>query len=114
MAAADDLQVHQCDAAITLAFSILGKRWNGMIVAVLGSGPLSFVALRRAVAGISDAVLSDRLSELADAGLVTRSVDPGPPVAVAYALTASGEELQPVLQELGRWALENLADVAHR
>jgi DNA-binding HxlR family transcriptional regulator len=109
-----DVQVEQCDAAITLAFSILGKRWNGMIVAVLGSGPLSFVAVRRAVTGISDAVLSDRLSELAEAGIVTRDVDPGPPVAVAYALTASGEQLLPLLQELGRWALENVADVAHR
>lgn len=109
-----DVQVHQCDAAITLAFSILGKRWNGMIVAVLGSGPLSFVAVRRAVTGISDAVLSDRLAELAEAGIVTRDVDPGPPVAVTYALTASGEQLLPLLQELGRWALENVADVAHR
>ncbi|RPF22660.1 winged helix-turn-helix transcriptional regulator [Myceligenerans xiligouense] len=110
----DGAQTHQCDAAITLAFSILGKRWNGMIVAVLGSGPLSFVAVRRAVSGISDAVLSDRLSELADAGLVTRDVDPGPPVAVTYALTSSGQQLLPLLQELGRWALENMADVAHR
>lgn len=112
--AEDGVQTQQCDAAITLAFSILGKRWNGMIVAVLGSGPLSFVAARRAVTGISDAVLSDRLAELADAGLVTRHVDPGPPVAVTYALTPSGEQLLPLLEELGRWALGNLVDVAHR
>ena len=100
---------HQCDAAITLAFSILGKRWNGMIIDALGGGPLSFVALRRTVDGISDAVLSDRLSELTDATLISRSVDPGPPVAVEYALTTSGEQLLPVLHQLGRWAAENLA-----
>jgi DNA-binding HxlR family transcriptional regulator len=97
-----------CDAAVSLAFSILGKRWNGMIVDVLGGGSLSFVALRRAVGGISDAMLSDRLSELAEVGLLSRRVEPGPPVAVSYALTEAGERLQPVLQQLGRWASENL------
>jgi DNA-binding HxlR family transcriptional regulator len=108
----DDRDRHACDEAVTLAFSILGKRWNGMIVDALGAGPLSFVALRRAVTGISDTVLSDRLSELAEARLVTRDVDPGPPVAVAYALTPQGERLVPVLQQLGRWARENLAEAS--
>ncbi|MFC4554932.1 winged helix-turn-helix transcriptional regulator [Georgenia faecalis] len=101
-------ELHACDAAITLAFTILGKRWNGMIIATLGSGALSFAALRRSVTGISDAVLSDRLTELADAALVSRTVDPGPPVAVTYALTPSGEQLLPILEQLGQWASANL------
>ncbi|WP_017201895.1 winged helix-turn-helix transcriptional regulator [Microbacterium algeriense] len=102
-----------CDTAVTLAFTVLGKRWNGMIVSSLGGGPSSFVALRRAVGGISDTVLSDRLAELADAGLVARTVDAGPPVAVSYALTSSGEGLLPILDQLGRWASANLAERAH-
>jgi DNA-binding HxlR family transcriptional regulator len=102
-----------CDAAVTLAFSILGKRWNGMIVDTLGAESLTFVALRRAVTGISDAVLSDRLTELAEAGLVARAVDPGPPVSVSYALTSRGASLVPVLQELGRWASDNLVVEHH-
>ncbi|WJL94214.1 helix-turn-helix domain-containing protein [Microbacterium sp. ET2] len=101
-------EVHQCDAAVTLAFSILGKRWNGMIIDALGGGELSFVALRRTVTGISDAVLSDRLSELTDAGLVLREVNAGPPVAVVYRLTDAGRELVPVLAQLGDWARVNL------
>ncbi|AZH77303.1 MULTISPECIES: helix-turn-helix domain-containing protein [Microbacterium] len=102
-----------CDTAVTLAFTVLGKRWNGMIVSSLGGGPSSFVTLRRAVGGISDTVLSDRLAELADAGLVARTVDAGPPVAVSYALTSSGEGLLPILDQLGRWASANLAERAH-
>lgn len=98
-----------CDAAVSLAFSILGKRWNGMIVDALSGGPLAFSALRRTVTGISDAVLSDRLSELADAGLVARTVDIGPPVSVSYALTSGGDSLVPVLKQLGLWASANLA-----
>ncbi|MFK0402481.1 winged helix-turn-helix transcriptional regulator [Microbacterium sp. NPDC090225] len=100
--------LHRCDAAVTLAFSVLGKRWNGMIVSSLGGGPSTFVALRRAVAGISDTVLSDRLAELADTGLVARTVDAGPPVTVSYALTPGGEGLLPILDDLGTWASANL------
>ena len=103
-----EAEIHQCDAAVTLAFSVLGKRWNGMIVSSLGGGPSTFVALRRAVAGISDTVLSDRLAELAQAGLVARTVDAGPPVTVSYALTASGQGLLPILDQLGTWASLNL------
>lgn len=105
--------IQVCDAAVTLAFSVLGKRWNGMIVASLGSGPSTFVALRRAVSGISDTVLSDRLAELAETGLVARTVDPGPPVTVSYALTTSGRDLLPILDQLGVWATANLAQRAH-
>lgn len=98
----------QCDAAVSHAFSVLGKRWNGMIVDVLGQGELSFVGLRRAVAGISDAVLSDRLTGLSDVGLVVRRVEAGPPVAVTYALTDAGSRLVPILSQLGEWADGNL------
>lgn len=101
-------ELHVCDAAVTLAFSVLGKRWNGMIISSLGGGPSTFVALRRGVAGISDTVLSDRLAELGDAGLVARTVDAGPPVAVSYSLTASGKGLLPILDQLGQWAAANL------
>ncbi len=98
----------RCDDAVTLAFSVLGKRWNGMILDALGDGALSFVELRRGVPGISDAVLSDRLTELAQARLVDRAVDPGPPVSVSYELTEAGRRLLPVLAQLGVWATENL------
>ncbi|WP_345800974.1 helix-turn-helix domain-containing protein [Microbacterium sp. AZCO] len=101
-----------CDAAVTLAFSVLGKRWNGMIVSTLGGGPSGFAGLRRAVSGISDAVLSDRLAELSEAGLVVREVDPGPPVSVSYTLTDAGRRLLPILDDLGRWASDNLVALA--
>jgi DNA-binding HxlR family transcriptional regulator len=106
--ATDDNELRACDAAVSLAFSVLGKRWNGMIVDALGQGPLSFAELRRTVTGISNAVLSDRLSALTEVTLVTRTVDVGPPVAVSYALTTGGERLLPLLEQLGQWAAENL------
>ncbi|MEU1630829.1 helix-turn-helix domain-containing protein [Streptomyces sp. NPDC020096] len=72
------------------------------------SGPVHFADLRRTVPGISERVLSDRLSELAAAGLVLREVDAGPPLRVSYHLTESGARLRPALVELGRWAEASL------
>jgi DNA-binding HxlR family transcriptional regulator len=101
-------QAPMCDKALTLAFGFLGKRWNGIILGTLMEGTASFSELRRSVAGISDSVLSERLSELCAAHLVVRTVDEGPPVAVAYALTESGTALLPALTELTTWARDNL------
>lgn len=97
-----------CDKALARAFGFLGKRWNGVILGTLMEGTASFSELRRAVTGISDSVLSERLSELCAADLVSRTVDEGPPVAVAYALTESGTALLPALTELTSWARANL------
>ncbi|WP_052847532.1 winged helix-turn-helix transcriptional regulator [Streptomyces avicenniae] len=96
------------DSAINRVFELLGKRWTGLVVAALMSGPGHFGELRRAVPGISERMLSDRLSELAALGLLTRHVVDGPPVRVKYELTRSGYELRPALVELSRWAEENL------
>jgi DNA-binding HxlR family transcriptional regulator len=97
-----------CDGALARAFSFLGKRWNGVILGTLVNGSAGFAELRRAVAGISDSVLSERLTELTRAGLIARSVDEGPPIAVTYCLTESGAALLPALKELTTWAVENL------
>ena len=63
------------------------------------------------MAGISDSVLSERLTELAKAGLVGRSVHEGPPVAVVYELTTAGHGLLPAMNELTSWARKNLPAV---
>jgi DNA-binding HxlR family transcriptional regulator len=99
-----------CDAALARAFGFLGKRWNGILLATLSHGPAGFSELRRNVGGISDSVLSDRLGELSRAGLVTRTVHDGPPVAVVYELSDSGHALAPALRELTTWARENLTE----
>ena len=53
-------------------------------------------------------MLSDRLADLARAGLIARTVDEGPPVAVSYALTEAGVALLPALEQISRWAQEHL------
>jgi DNA-binding HxlR family transcriptional regulator len=96
------------DAALARAFGFLGKRWNAVILGVLGDGPAGFRQLSRAIGPISDSVLSQRFAELARAGLITRTVQAGPPVSVAYALTDCGKALLPALGQIARWAEEYL------
>ncbi|MGC5344227.1 winged helix-turn-helix transcriptional regulator [Streptomyces sp. DT171] len=104
---------HHCqrvDAGITRVFELFGKRWTGPIVSVLLQHPVYFADLRRAIPGISERLLSDRLAELGAAGLVIREVDEGPPLRVAYRLTEAGAAMGPALKELGRWAEIHLGD----
>jgi DNA-binding HxlR family transcriptional regulator len=98
----------RADGALMRAFDLLGKRWTGVVLGALSGGPTGFRALARAVEGISDSVLSDRLAELTDAGLVTRTVADGPPLSVTYALTGSGRALLPALAQISRWAEDHL------
>ena len=102
------LPARTCDQALARAFSVLGKRWNGLLIGALIDGPASFTQLARSVDGISESVLSDRLSELARTGLLLRSVHGGPPVTVTYELTSRGQALVPALRELTRWAADSL------
>ncbi|MEY9943803.1 DNA-binding HxlR family transcriptional regulator [Kitasatospora sp. GAS1066B] len=98
------------DNALTRVFTLLGKRWSGLVVAVLSNGPAHFSQLRRAIPGISERMLSDRLTELAEAGLVVRLVDDGPPLRVSYRLTEAGRALRPALDELRNWAAIHLPE----
>jgi len=98
----------RADAALVRAFDLLGKRWTGVLLGTLRGGPAGFRALARAIDGISDSMLSERLRELGEVGLVARTVGEGPPVSVTYALTDAGRALLPALEQLTRWAEEHL------
>ena len=99
----------RADGALVRAFDLLGKRWTGVVLGTLSGGPTGFRALAHAVEGISDSMLSERLGELSDTGLVTRTVSEGPPLAVTYELTDAGRALLPALERISRWAEEHLA-----
>ena len=105
-----DRDHRQCDGALARAFGFLGKRWNGMILSILADGPVGFSEIARTAGGVSASVLSDRLSELAAAGLLVRVVNDTRPPTVDYTLTPAGIALLPVLNQLGQWASEHLAD----
>jgi DNA-binding HxlR family transcriptional regulator len=86
------------------AIELIGRRWTGAILFRLTEGPQRFGELTRAVPGVSDRLLSRRLRELEEEGLVEREVEAGAPVKVTYSLTEKGEDLGPAIYELKQWA----------
>jgi DNA-binding HxlR family transcriptional regulator len=97
------------------AVELIGRRWTGAIVAVLlDGGTLRFSEISHAVPELSDRLLSERMKELEARGVVSRHVDPGPPVKVLYELTDMGRSLEPALQELKSWARRWLRADAER
>jgi DNA-binding HxlR family transcriptional regulator/putative sterol carrier protein len=88
---------------IARALDVIGDRWALLVVRELIFGPKRFVQLRSGLHGVSPNVLSQRLRDLENAGVVRQDVlDPPASVAV-YQLTERGLALEPVLLELGRW-----------
>ena len=86
------------------AIELIGKRWTGAIVCALTERPMRFGELGKAVPGLSDRLLSQRLRELEEEGLVQREVEAATPVRVTYSLTAIGAQLGPAIGELRSWA----------
>jgi DNA-binding HxlR family transcriptional regulator len=90
---------------IAHGLDVVGERWALLVVRELLLGPMRFRDLRTALPGTSPNVLSQRLRELSDAGVVgQRRLDPPSGVQV-YELTEHGAGLEPILIALGDWAL---------
>ena len=86
------------------AIELIGRRWNGAIVFVLLRSRSRYSALREAIPGITDRMLSERLQELEHEGIIERTVVPETPVRVEYALTKKGRALAAALNAVGAWA----------
>lgn len=88
---------------VARALDLVGERWTLLVVRELLFGAKRFTDLVRGLPGMSQNVLSQRLRDLDEAGIVrTRRL--GPPVSArVYELTERGTALEPVLLELGRW-----------
>jgi DNA-binding HxlR family transcriptional regulator len=80
------------------ALDLFGRRWNLRIVWELQHGPIGFRALQERCDNMSSSVLRQRLTELADARLVTQQPD------TTYTLTELGQGVFQALRPLARWS----------
>lgn len=94
-----------CGAAF--AMELIGERWSLLIVREMMLGARRFSELRQALPNLSAKVLTERLETLQANGIVARSFRKPPISAQVYGLTDWGRALEPVLQELGRWAVRS-------
>lgn len=97
-----DAEASNCPIRSVLA-NVTGK-WRMIVVLALGEGPLRFAELKRGVGDITQRVLTENLRALQRDGYLTRTVDPGPPIAVTYELTPLGRELFHALVPLVKWS----------
>ena len=88
---------------VARALDLVGERWALLVVRDLLLGPKRFTDVRAGLPHVSPDVLSQRLRELEQAGIVRRVKLPPPASARVYELTERGRALEPIVIELGRW-----------
>jgi len=86
------------------ASELIGRKWTGSIIFMLLQQTYRFATLRAAIPDITDRMLSERLHELEQEGLVERSVVPETPVRVEYSLTKKGKGLAAAMDAIANWA----------
>ena len=90
------------------ASELIGRRWNGAIIFMLLKQTCRFATLRDGIPGITDRMLSERLQELEQEGLVDRVVVPETPIRVESSLTRKGKGLADAVDSLASWAEKHI------
>jgi DNA-binding HxlR family transcriptional regulator len=85
---------------MSACMSLLGGIWTPEIIWNLSEGPRRFSELRRATPAVSAKVMSARLKDLEERGVLSRTVRPTTPPSVDYALTDLGQELIPAIRAI--------------
>ena len=93
---------------LTAALAAIGGKWKMIIVYWLAESPKHFAALRRAMPGISQKVLTEQLRELMSDGIVGREPKGAIPSPVEYSLTDYGRSVLPLVEDVRLWGRAHL------
>lgn len=85
---------------IAKASEVLGERWTNLVLRELAAGSNNFNDLRKGLPLMSPSLLSTRLKALESTGIILRTEKQG---NVRYSLTKAGDELIPIIWQLGTW-----------
>jgi DNA-binding HxlR family transcriptional regulator len=103
---------HYCGLAYAL--ERVGERWTLQIIGEMIAGPRRYTDLLQGLRGISTNLLSERLKELEQQGILRRRSLPRPAASQVYELTAVGQALEQTLLELGKWGNQFVPSIAGR
>jgi DNA-binding HxlR family transcriptional regulator len=92
------------------SLELVGERWALLVIRDLLVGPKRFSDLQRGLPKIPSNILTVRLKELEESGIVRRRALPRPPGGVVYELTEDGLGLEEAAIALGRWGAKHLGD----
>jgi DNA-binding HxlR family transcriptional regulator len=93
---------------LTAAMAAIGGKWKLIIVYWLAESPTHFAALRRAMPGISQKVLTQQLRELIGDGIVQRRPQGPVPAPVEYSLTDYGRSVLPLVEAIRLWGHKHI------
>ena len=88
---------------LTAALAAIGGKWKLIIVYWLAESPKHFAALRKAMPGISQKVLTQQLRELTNDGIVNREPKGAAPAPVVYSLSDYGRSVLPLVEDVRLW-----------
>lgn len=98
---------------LAYALDRVGERWTLLLIGELIAGPHRFTDLLQGLPGISTNLLTERLKELEQHGMLHRRKLPPPAASSVYELTALGRALEPTLLELGKWGSQFVPATPH-
>lgn len=90
----------EADCPLEECLLVLSSRWTAKILWFLRPGPRRFGDLRRDLGAVSSKVLTQRLRELEEGGVISRTVQPTSPPTVEYGVTSAGRAFFPVLDSM--------------
>ena len=96
---------------IRSVMSNISGKWRVIIVLALEDEPKRFGELKRCIGDVTQRVLTENLRALQRDGYLTRTVDPGPPIAVTYELTPLGHDLMDMMKPLVIWSNDHMDQV---
>ena len=94
-----------------LVLDRVADKWAVLLLGLLAKEPLRFNQLRRAIAGLSQKMLSQTLKSLERDGLVSRKAFATVPVTVEYSITPLGQTLTATVDALRLWAEAHIGEV---
>lgn len=103
-----DYNPHNCPVVYSL--NKIGNRWKLLVIHYIKLGHNRYSTLQKAIPDISRQTLTNQLRELEADGILERIIYPQIPPKVEYQLTELGCSLDPIIREMSKWGLEQLAE----
>jgi DNA-binding HxlR family transcriptional regulator len=101
-------KVFRCPTELTL--DVLGGKWKTVILCFLKQRSCRYAELRKLMPNLSDKILTERLADLVEAGLVVKKKAPGTAHIEIYVLTSRARSLHSLLHDLYVWGKSHAAE----
>lgn len=97
--------------SLDLVMDFIRGKWKAVLLCHMYDGPKRFLELQRITDGVSHKVLTEKLKELEEDHLITKTIYNENPPKVEYTLTPIGKELTTYIKEIEHWACKYFSNL---